>query len=563
MSTMNVIRRFRAPRRNRRPSTTDRKPGRVGAPPPAAAAASAAAGTARTTRPVNVTASMRVRERVAAGADRQRPEQRADGEAEIERRHVERVGRRQQVAVDQPRDDRAPGRLVDREEAPTARPRCRTAPRPSRGRSRHAPPGPSDSSPQPERGDQGEPSPVERVGERATVEAERDQRDQREDPHQPDRERGVGDRVDLDRDRHRRHLLAELRHGAADPEPSVVRGRLQRADVGQHPQSATAGHLGPTVWPTRLNPLFDHVLSTYRERTRERRWSDRCILNGLVRWPAARQSQHRGRVANSHIATRARGRWTVHPAAAPEARPARGLAYSRASRLSDSRLSVDSPYDRPGSRHCLVAPRVRGPRPRRRPISAADPMAAFVGWLDAASDRRSARAERDGGVVGRRRRDAVVPDGPAQDRRRPRVRLLHQHAVAQGPELLANPACALLFPWHPLERQVRVEGTTDLGLRRRGRRLLRVAAARLADRRLGLPAVGDRPRPRVPARPRYAHEADRFAEADVIPRPPHWGGFLVRPHAIEFWQGRPGRMHDRMRFDRIDDDTWDVERLAP
>jgi pyridoxamine 5'-phosphate oxidase len=61
----------------------------------------------------------------------------------------------------------------------------------------------------------------------------------------------------------------------------------------------------------------------------------------------------------------------------------------------------------------------------------------------------------------------------------------------------------------------------------------------------------------------YTRESDRFAEVDDIPRPPHWGGYVVRPHAIEFWQGRPGRMHDRLRFDRSGDDSWEVARLAP
>jgi pyridoxamine 5'-phosphate oxidase len=62
---------------------------------------------------------------------------------------------------------------------------------------------------------------------------------------------------------------------------------------------------------------------------------------------------------------------------------------------------------------------------------------------------------------------------------------------------------------------------------------------------------------------RYALESDRFAGVDEVPRPPHWSGFVVRPHRIEFWQGRPGRMHDRIRFERVDEDNWAVERLAP
>jgi pyridoxamine 5'-phosphate oxidase len=62
---------------------------------------------------------------------------------------------------------------------------------------------------------------------------------------------------------------------------------------------------------------------------------------------------------------------------------------------------------------------------------------------------------------------------------------------------------------------------------------------------------------------RYLRQSDRFNGVDVIPRPSNWGGYRVRPHRIEFWQGRPGRMHDRIVFDRADDDTWYSERLAP
>jgi pyridoxamine 5'-phosphate oxidase len=129
-------------------------------------------------------------------------------------------------------------------------------------------------------------------------------------------------------------------------------------------------------------------------------------------------------------------------------------------------------------------------------------------------------------------------------------------------ELTDNSACALVFPWHPLQRQVRVEGT----------------AARLsAEESDAYFAI--RPRPAqigawaspqsqiVPSREfledRYLTERDRFADVPEVPRPPHWGGFLVRPHRVEFWQGRSGRMHDRFRFDRTDEWAWAVERLAP
>jgi pyridoxamine 5'-phosphate oxidase len=132
----------------------------------------------------------------------------------------------------------------------------------------------------------------------------------------------------------------------------------------------------------------------------------------------------------------------------------------------------------------------------------------------------------------------------------------------KGQEIAANPRCALLFPWHPLERQVRVEGS----------------AVRLSDAANDAYFAG-RPRTSqigawasqqstvVPDRRAldalYGEVAARFGEGEV-PRPPYWGGYCVRPQAVEFWQGRLGRMHDRLRYRRTDEiDGWATERLAP
>jgi pyridoxamine 5'-phosphate oxidase len=128
-------------------------------------------------------------------------------------------------------------------------------------------------------------------------------------------------------------------------------------------------------------------------------------------------------------------------------------------------------------------------------------------------------------------------------------------------DLAANPRCALLFPWHPLERQVRVEGT---------------AAPLVAEEndayfatRPRASQIGAWASPQsevVPDRAaldeRYREAAERFGEA-AVPRPEQWGGYLVTPHTVEFWQGRVGRMHDRLRYRRGDGAAWAVERLAP
>jgi pyridoxamine 5'-phosphate oxidase len=130
----------------------------------------------------------------------------------------------------------------------------------------------------------------------------------------------------------------------------------------------------------------------------------------------------------------------------------------------------------------------------------------------------------------------------------------------KGAELCANPACALLFPWHDLERQVRVEGVArQLGQEENDAYF----ATRPRGSQLGAWAspqsevVADR----AELDARYARMQARFGDEEV-PTPPHWGGFRVAPDVVEFWQGRRGRMHDRLRYRRTPD-GWVTERLAP
>lgn len=133
-------------------------------------------------------------------------------------------------------------------------------------------------------------------------------------------------------------------------------------------------------------------------------------------------------------------------------------------------------------------------------------------------------------------------------------------ASRKGRALAHESLCALLFPWHPLERQVRVEGPAiPLG----ADAVQAYWASRPRGSQLGAWAS---PQSRVVGSRDELEQAYRDAEARFdgqdVPVPPTWGGYLVRPENFEFWQGRRGRLHDRVRYARTST-GWDVTRLAP
>jgi pyridoxamine 5'-phosphate oxidase len=130
----------------------------------------------------------------------------------------------------------------------------------------------------------------------------------------------------------------------------------------------------------------------------------------------------------------------------------------------------------------------------------------------------------------------------------------------KGHELARNPQAALLFYWIELEREVRIEGRVEKTTTREsddyfvtrplGSRLAAIASAQSA-------VVPDR-----------AYLEARFSEAERDhpegpARPAHWGGYRVLPATIEFWQGRPNRLHDRLLYRRASSGGWTIQRLAP
>jgi pyridoxamine 5'-phosphate oxidase len=130
----------------------------------------------------------------------------------------------------------------------------------------------------------------------------------------------------------------------------------------------------------------------------------------------------------------------------------------------------------------------------------------------------------------------------------------------KGKELAANPKAALVFFWKELERQVRVEGMVDKVSEAESEAYF---ASRPAASKIGAWAsaqsttIANR---EVIERNVLKYEAE-FGEEN-IPKPPRWGGYIVKPIRVEFWQGRRSRLHDRILY-RRQDDEWLIERLAP
>jgi len=190
----------------------------------------------------------------------------------------------------------------------------------------------------------------------------------------------------------------------------------------------------------------------------------------------------------------------------------------------------------------------------------ADPIAQFNRWLDQALHAEliepNAMTLATAGADGKpSARIVLIKDVDARG-----FVFFSNYASHKGRDLETNPFAALLFHWSELERQVRIEGHVEKLPEAESDAYY---ATRPLDSRIGAWA-SEQSREisgRAMLLARAAMFALRFGQAP--PRPPHWGGYLVVPESIEFWQGRPSRLHDRLSYVRLPDGGWRIARLAP
>lgn len=194
-----------------------------------------------------------------------------------------------------------------------------------------------------------------------------------------------------------------------------------------------------------------------------------------------------------------------------------------------------------------------------------DPIVQFGRWFDEAAEVAKVPESTEAMTV------ATVDESGLPDARMVLLkaagpdgfRFFTNYEGVKAGQLEANPVAALVFHWPILNRQVRVRGRvsrlpeadSDAYFATRARTSQIGAWASPQSQEIGASRA---------ELDRLSTEAEaRFADQDPIPRPPNWGGYLVAPESIEFWQGRLARLHDRFRYTSLENGGWAIVRLAP
>jgi pyridoxamine 5'-phosphate oxidase len=189
-----------------------------------------------------------------------------------------------------------------------------------------------------------------------------------------------------------------------------------------------------------------------------------------------------------------------------------------------------------------------------------NPLSLVRAWFEAAAESGIVEAERMALATatrdGRPSVRIVLLKGIDDDG----IEFFTNYGSRKGRELDANPRAAATLYWHPLYRAARLEGPVE---RLTAAESDAYFATRPRGAKLGAwaSAQGSVLRDREELEQRVRAIDERFP--DVVPRPDHWGGYRLRPDAVELWQGRPDRLHDREHFVLQPDGTWRAERLSP
>lgn len=191
-----------------------------------------------------------------------------------------------------------------------------------------------------------------------------------------------------------------------------------------------------------------------------------------------------------------------------------------------------------------------------------DPIAQFQSWLhDAASN--SMIVEANAMVLstmsdaGPSSRTVLLKDVTSEG-----FTFFTNYSSRKAQEISGNPSVSLLFPWYPMERQVIISGSAT--------KISESASAEYFATRPWSSQIGawasaqsSELDSRETLEASWKEYAERYPEGSSVPKPPHWGGFLVTPSVIEFWQGRYSRLHDRLRYEKTTQSNWKLQRIFP